>query len=565
MPAVAPFAGTQNELEPPHGGESISYGRAFLTASITFLWILSVYLLLRPPLYNFDGYSVRLEALQPFDPEYINPHHLLWYVFQRVVATLTSAIGSPTPEAFQLSGLLIIAISIGLLCLLMVRLTQRIVLPVAISVFIAFSPSIWTLGLQDQPYALLALCLVLSLWTFAGWRAPSRARLIACGLVLGLAILLQQAVAITIPGIGLGWLAAGEGTWRDRFKRVVTWVASITIGVGAVYLLIAHRAGVEPTGFLKWTTEYLQDQHSIQLHWPDTALKSVMGIAGTLVESSWVGYRLNPWRHSAEIWHLYGGILAVGVVAVGLLFFRRTTRARLTRVLRSDASFTMALLQVLAWSVFCVLWEPSGHFWSVNLFPLAFLATWWIRGTGKRTAAVVAGFLLTISVWNVYANHRQDQAFSVNYPPPLLEQLRAELGPNDVFIVAGRDWYANRDYSLLLECLDEWPRNPAMALLDDYVMKNPQAVWEEKLQQDISTTLADGGRVYVAEHVFWPDSYRDLEQTADPFSTYAHKEYAGLAKESLAGQITSFFNQYQVKPSNFRVGTDPFLQITPKW
>jgi hypothetical protein len=562
--AIAPLAETQNGLEPPHGREPISSGSALLTAFITFLSILFVYLLLRPPLYNFDGYSVRMQALQPFDSGYINPHHLFWYFFQRVVAAVASAIGSPSPEAFQFSGILITSVSIALLCLLMVRQTQRILLPFAISVFIAFSPSIWALGLQDQPYTLLALCIVLALWTFAGWGTPSPTRLIASGLVLGLAILLQQAVAITIPAIGLGWLIAGEGNWRERLKRVATCVASIAIVVGGVYLFVAHSAGVEPGGFLKWTTEYLQDQHGIQLHWPETAIKSVMGITGSLVESSWVSYQLNPWAHRAAIGDLYGAILALGVAAAALLLLRRTVRERLARLFHSDAAFAMALLQVLAWGAFGVLWEPSGHFWSVNLFPLAFLATWWFRCIGKRTAAVVAGLLLIVSAWNVYANHRQDQAFSISYPPPLLEQLRAELGPNDVFIVAGRDWYANRDYSLLLECLDEWPRNPAMALLDDYVMKGPQQEWEGRLQQDIAKAFAAGGRVYVAEHVFWPDSYRDLEQTGDPFSAYAHMEYAGLGTESLAGQIASFFNRYQLRPSNFRVGTDTFLQITPK-
>jgi hypothetical protein len=240
---------------------------------------------------------------------------------------------------------------------------------------------------------------------------------------------------------------------------------------------------------------------------------------------------------------------------------RRRVRERIAHLLLSNPSFTSVLLQVLAWSVFVFLWEPTGHFWSVNLFPLVFLASWGVRKSGRQTALVLAGVLMLISGWNIYANHWQDQSYSVNFPPPLLEQIRAELGPNDVFIVAGRDWYANRDYSLLLECLDHWPRNPAIPLLDDYVMKGSREQWQEKLDRDIKAIFAAGGRVYVADHVFWDSSYRDLEQTANPFSPYAHMEYSGLSGVTLTGDITSFFRRYKLLPSKFKIGTDPFGEL----
>jgi hypothetical protein len=61
---------------------------------------------------------------------------------------------------------------------------------------------------------------------------------------------------------------------------------------------------------------------------------------------------------------------------------------------------------------------------------------------------------------------------------------------------AGRDWYANQDYSLLLECLGYWPRNPARALLDDYVMRGSREEWQQKLDGDLRGVWKDGGRVY---------------------------------------------------------------------
>ena len=555
---VMPTQGTKNIIT---SNGSLPWGTAFGTAALAFVLVFSVYLLLRPPLYNYDGYTYRLEALQPLQGDNLNPHHLLWYPIQKGIAALSTVLGSPSPEAFQLSGILINSFALALLCLLLVWLTHRRVLPMAMTIFIAFSPHIWSLGLQNQPYTLLNFCIVAFLWAVAEWNAPSRLRWTTSGLALASAVLLQQAMALAVPAVAIGFIIAGPGRWKTRLWRASAWVGGITLGVAAVYVLMARAAGVEPGGFLNWTLEYMQDQHGIQVQWPQTAIKCVIGMAGAVVESSWIRDRFNPQSNSAALWRLYGTLLVVVCVASVAILSRRRVRERLVHLLRSNPSFASVLMMVLAWSGFVLLWEPTGHFWGVMLFPLAFLASWWVRVSRKQTAMAVAGALLVVSSWNLHANHRQDQAYSVNFPPPMLEQIRAELGPQDVFIIAGRDWYANRDYSLLLECLDDWPRDPAMALLDDYVMKGSQKEWQQKLDTDIRAAFAAGGRVYVADHVFWPDSYRDLEQTADPFSAYAHMEYAGLGGERLTGEIKSFFDRYRLVPSGFKVGTDPYWEL----
>jgi hypothetical protein len=286
-------------------------------------------------------------------------------------------------------------------------------------------------------------------------------------------------------------------------------------------------------------------------------------MVGTVLEPSWIRDQVNPQKSSAAIWGFYAGLLVVGCAAVAALLSHPRVRERLVRLVRSNTAFSAALMLVLAWSVFVFLWEPTGYYWSVNLFPLAFLASWWVRGVGKRTAGLLAGVLLAVSCWNVYGNHRQDQVNSVSYPPPMLDQIRAQLGPEDVFIVAGRDWYANLDYSLLLECLDDWPRDPALALLDEYIMVRSGEPWQQKLDHDIQAAFAAGGRVYVADHVFWPDSYRDLQQATDPFAEYVHTEYAGLDGDRLLREINSFFGRYQRRPSGFEIGTQKFWELKP--
>jgi hypothetical protein len=518
---------------------------------------------MRPPLFNYDGYIYRLAALQPADGANINPHHLLWYPVQRAFARVASALGSPSTEAFQVFGIFVNSSALALLCLLLVRLTKRRALPFVITIFIAFSPRVWDLGFQNQPYPLLDLCLVAFLWTMAGSGAPSRLRLTASGLALGAAVLLHQAMALAVPAVAIGFVVAGAGPVKDRLKRAAAWAGCTALGVAAVYALMAAAAGVKPAGFLNWTLLYMQEQHGIQVHWPQSVIKSAIGVVGTLLESSSIRNMFNPQEDSQAIWRLYGGLLVAALVVVAALVWRPRVRNRLLSLLRSDASFTPVLMLVLAWSLFVFLWEPIGHFWSVLLFPLAFLASWWVRGSGKRTTWVVAGVLLLVSAWNLHGNHRQDRAYSVNFPPPMLEQIRAELGPNDVFIVAGRDWYANIDYDLLLACLDDWPTDPALALLDEYVMKGSGEPWQQKLNHDIREAFAAGGRVYVADHVFWPGSYQDLERTSDPFSEYAREEFGGVNGAMLRNEINSFFDRYQRCPSAFRVGADRYWELKP--
>ena len=154
------------------------------TALAVFVPVLSIYLLLRPPLFNYDGYTYRLQALRPIQGDSINPHHLLWYPIQRAIAEVAAAVGSPSPEAFQFFGILINSVSLALFCLLLVRLSNRLAVPAAMTIFIAFSPHVWSLGLQNQPYPLLDLLVVAFLWTVAERAAPSRLRLAAGGLGL---------------------------------------------------------------------------------------------------------------------------------------------------------------------------------------------------------------------------------------------------------------------------------------------------------------------------------------------------------------------------------------------
>ena len=74
---------TQIAQDVPADTGAWKQGTALATAAAVFVSVSSIYLLLRPPLYNYDGYLDRLQALEPVQSVNLNPHHLLWYPIRK--------------------------------------------------------------------------------------------------------------------------------------------------------------------------------------------------------------------------------------------------------------------------------------------------------------------------------------------------------------------------------------------------------------------------------------------------------------------------------------------------
>lgn len=553
-----PESGTPGGLAGAAPAERWSARLAALAAGIG---IALISFTLRPPLHNYDGYLYRLQALAPFAGDAINPHHLLWYPVQKAIAMATGALGSPSPEAFQAVGILVNALGLAWFCLLLAQRTGKLVLPFALTLYIALSPRIWHLSLQNQPYPLLDLWVVAFLWGLSEGGSLPAWRLTVCGAALGMAVLLQQGMALAVPAVALGMSFVGSGPWRGRLKTALGWAAATTAGITVVYLGLAALAGVRPSGFIGWTTMYLQEQHGIQLQWPQTAIKSAFGMVSAVVDLSWINDRFNTPPTRRLITGAYGTLLAVGCGVLAMILIKRRHRLRLLHHMRTSAGFACTLALLLAWTVFVILWEPAGYYWCVGLIPVAFLATGQMSRLGQRAGLALAGVLLLVSGWNLKGDYRAELALSVNYPPPMLDQIRAGLGPDDVFIIAGRDWYGNIDYDLLLGCLDDWPRDPAIALLDEYVMEREMQPWQQSLDRDIGSVIMRGGHVYLAKHVLQKETYDDLAEIQDPFSQYYRQEFLGVNEQSLQQQIQQFFAHYELRPSRFRIGGNEFWEL----
>jgi len=158
-----------------------------------------VYLALRPPLYDFDGYMFRLYALLPSRFSNSNPHHLLWNTVQILLTVCAAALGQPNTVPFQIFGILVNCLTLFATYWLLLAVGKNRVVAIAGIVFTAFSPAFWRVGLQNHPYplAFLAIVLYLTAWHREDGHPPEGLRLYVAGLCI--AILFHQGAIAKRP------------------------------------------------------------------------------------------------------------------------------------------------------------------------------------------------------------------------------------------------------------------------------------------------------------------------------------------------------------------------------
>src|SRR5262249_36918218 len=159
-----------------------------------------------------------------------------------------------------------------------------------------------------------------------------------------------------------------------------------------------------------------------------------------------------------------------------------------TELARSNALFLVALLSAAAWGLLVLAWEPLGYYWALDHVPLLAAAGVLLRArpgafSRARLTAGALGLAL-VPLVHVSAHRQRDLDDAVNTPEPLMASLRAGLGPEDRFIVLGRDWFGGIDFDLLFECLDAADDDHGRAVLHDYVMEPGGAEsWRRALRE----------------------------------------------------------------------------------
>lgn len=526
-----------------------------------------VYLALLPPLYHFDGYMYRLKAIEPFSPNFVNPHHLLWHFVQMALVRVEAALGRTDTVPLQWFGIAVNCLTLFFFHRLLWACGRDRLFAAAATVFLSLSPVFWHMGFQNLPYPLTYLLVVLYLLALCGkpGEGLSTARLAWAGSAIAAAIFMQQAAVLLVPA-GIAAVAIGSGgRVVFRWLRAISWGASAGILVLGAYVATGWFVGARSAAaFVRWVTMYMHTEHPVQIQMPEFIGKAFIGIVRSSVQGWGLEGPVKEHFSGRAVLALYScvGFLAIAVVVAA---WRLSGRHRFVELVVRDAPFAAGILSIAAWSAFVFSWEPTGHFWNLILFPGFVCLAVALREGALSGRSVMLAVLLCASLWNLRANHERDKFGSINSPEPLVAAVRSHVGEKDIFLVLGRDWFADMDYDLLFECLDLTERNPGRPLLDDYVLQTGgRDSWSRDLGDEIVGTLEKGGRVFLADHVLWPSSYAGLRQEDDPYSEFVNTRYRALDTGRLQKEVEDFFSRYDLRENAFVIGHDSYWEVLPR-
>ena len=506
--------------------------------------------------------------MQPDHWQNVNPHHILWNPIQIGLATIARASGFPTTIPFQLFGILISSATLAVFYVVLRRSGADRLYTIAAVLFLAFSPAFWYLSLQNHPYPLacLALLIYFYLWCSDNRNPPLGLRLWIAACALGIGALLHQAIILlVVPGV-LVLSLFGSDTPARRLARGLVWGACVSVAVLAVYVLawvlwIKNQVSADP--FYRWTTFYALTLHPPQLL--DLGLaksfaRSAIGFSQALMQSDQIHSAMSDLSATTDLW-IYG-LVGVAALATTILLLERAGSFR--RLLRTDPRFALCFYSVFACWAFAFAWEATtAQYWLFGLFPILLCIGMLLRT--RRSSLVFAAVVLIISGWNLRFNRDTDRARSQEFPEPMLRSIDQHVGNDDIFIILGDGGYGDINYDLLVAILNAQQRNPPVLILNDFVIPaGLSSVWTKSLSEKIESTLSSGGKVFVAQHLFDADSYQDLSHSNDAFNEQVDQRYVQIDGPTVYSQVQAFFKGYDLIDSDFAVGTDKYFLLKRK-
>jgi hypothetical protein len=531
-----------------------------------------VYFALRPPIFDGDGYTDLLAALDPKWVVNIDPAHLLTIPIQLLLLTISSAKPYPSTTIFQAAGILLNCTTLLFFYVLLFKSSRSRLFAVAATVFIAFSPRFWFVGFQNKPYPLSCLALVLYLyaWFTPDGKPPAALRLAAAAVSMTLLLLMQQAAVFMVAAGALAFLICDDQPPIRRLASAVVWGASVGAITMAVYLYFWQLVTGGYIDFLTWTTGNLAFNGPLQFQFPATLIQSVMGVSGTVLQDDAVREYLQENFAPQVTLALYGGLGTFFVL--GIVAMVRWTKSNrwLLALIKNNSLFAVSLLSILFWAVIVMGYEPVyPNHWLLVLFPALVAMGVVFRESAGRFINVFVAIVVVLSCANIYLNRINDVADSRNAPELLAASIKQHLGKNDIFVVlANEDWYGDVEYELLFRYLKLSSDNRGYAILNDFILpaKGLQS-WAGSLKNKIDSTLDAGGLVYVAGHVLDDDTYRDLSNTKGAFAPKEDplaKRYQAIEGPSLFQAVSKVIDPYDPKESSFKLGDEEFFVIKHK-
>jgi len=84
------------------------------------------------------------------------------------------------------------------------------------------------------------------------------------------------------------------------------------------------------------------------------------------------------------------------------------------------------------------------------------------------------------------------------------------------------------------------------------------------MRDRINSTLNSGGRVFVASHLFDPDTYDDLAGVNDAFDEQINPQYLTIDGNAVYREVREAFAPYELDKSNLKLGDDDYLVLERK-
>jgi hypothetical protein len=541
----------------------------WIAGALTALSVI-VYLALRPPIYDIDAYTDLTAIAGPNPIETTDPLHLLAIPMQLAVVSITGKHPYAPEAPFQAIGIGLCALALFFFCLLLFRIGASALLAAATTLFIATAPQFWYSALQNGRYSLLFAALVLFLWTWItpdgdpprGWRLASS------GLCLAIAILIHEGAVFIAPASAVALLLYGRQAFTRRFLHAFLWGLGTAAFVLAIYLWAWRVVTNGDPSFLLWTQQNMQDNGPLQFSFPYSFIQSAIGMSGAIVNDGSIHDWLEENLSSTSILTVYAALTVTVCVIAGFLVWVTRSLRSIFRSLKDNALAGLCLLVALAWAAIVIAWDPElPSRWTPILFPVLVLVALMIKDH-RRWVVVFAVLAIPLSVLNFYLDHAADIEGSRNAPGRLVAEINGSLGKNDIFVVlSDEDWYGAVDYETLFHYLQVGSDQRGVAILNDLVLPaNDSPQWRDALSQKIDSTLKQGGRVFVADHLLDPQTYDDMGNTKGAFAPKEEPlmaRYASLDGPALFRQVQGVLGHYQLHPSDFQLADDEFSVIYP--
>ena len=514
-----------------------------------------LYALARPPLYERDGYVYHLLGRDFLGGT--NPHHLLWNGVEALITRVDGLFGIESVLPFQILGMACGAVSAMLLRRLLLRVTGRHAFAFAAAVFVALAPWTWFMAFQNQPYALMFLLFIVFLDSFdtADGAMPRDGRFaIAAASAVGM-VVLQQAAVLIVVGAALCFLMLAG--WR----RAMLWAAATGAPTALLYISLGAMKGVRTAaGFWQWVTAYLHSQHSLQTRFPDSLSQSAMGIISAFVNQEMFKESIvDQWSRTTILW--FYGLVGLGPLLVLSILAIRWLRAAKAGETHRPITW-ISLASIVSWGAFCFLWEPTNYYWFILLAPCFLFLGAAHRLTGGQARLFAIGLSIA-ATWNLFANHALDAAGAQRAPEPQLRTIAHNLRPNDLLWVVDLGWSDDIDYDMLSSAA-AFEQLASIRAVSDVVGASPtREAWERALEDSTRAVITRGGRVFLSDRVFDPDSFQQSWEQS-PFADYQVERRYPVDWPRLARELPALIERdYEIRSAGFLIGSDTIWRLEP--